>query len=118
MTNCDTHNPLPEISIRNQKPPTNIHCFVLTTMIVSVCLTRFPLKPCEIIVFCLSIQSQIWNRFLTNSVGGNCEHAFSYWKYRFFIKSHKHPKRYTGHSKENRLFLKFAFRNILVPECR
>ena len=37
-------------------------------------------------------------------------------KYTFFIKSPIHPKRYTGHSKENRLFLIFAFRGILVPE--
>ena len=33
----------------------------------------------------------IWIRFLTNSVEGNCEHAFSYCKNKFFINSHKHP---------------------------
>ena len=84
-------------------------------MIFCVFLTRSPFKPCKIIVFCSSLQSQIWIRFLTNSVGGNCEHAFSYWKYKFFMKSPKHHKRYTGHSKENRLFLKFAFRGIFGP---
>ena len=50
----------------------------------------------------------IWIRFLTNSVGGNCEHAFSYRKSKFFIKFPKHPKRCAGHSKENR----FCFWNL------
>ena len=116
MANCDTHNPCPRFQFV-MRTPTNIHCFVVTTMFFCVVLTRFPFKPRKIIVFCSSLQSQIWIRLLTNSVKWNCEHSFSRWKYTFFIKSPKHPKRYTRHSKENRLFLKFAFRDILVPEC-
>ena len=108
--------PLPEISIRNEKPQL-IFIVLLSQLWFFVFFWHALFKPCRIIIFCSSLQSQIWIRFLTNSVGGNCEHAFSYWKYTFFIKSPKHPKRYTGHPKENRLFLKFAFRSVLVPEC-
>ena len=110
--------PLPEISIRNEKHQLIFIVLLLQRWFFVVFWHASFFEPCKIIAFCSSLQSQIWIRFLTNSVGGNCEHSFSYWKNTFFVKSLKHPKRYTGHSKENRLFLKFAFRGILVPECQ
>ena len=86
------------------------HCRLLVLVVVGVC------SLCDWLFVCLCV-CLIACLFVLSFVCLCVCVSFSLRKGDFFIKSPKHPKRYTGHPKENRLFLKFAFRGILVPEC-